>query len=260
MKLLFTDHKSSRTLSGTVANAFLPGRRQEAAFTMVEIALCLGIIAFALVGIIGVLPTGLKVQKENLEETIINQDGVFLLEAIRSGSKGADDLTNYVESVTVKYGTGTPIIFTNTTRNVANRLTNGLHIVGLLSTPKLERLPDGTIRSNSVTARIRAINGVASEKGKQAEDLSFRYHLISEVLPFSNRPAIGLKNLYDVRLTIRWPLYQKAGTWEYGRGRKTFRTLVAGELHGFGPVRSPSYLYFFEPNSFTATNSFSSTF
>jgi type II secretory pathway pseudopilin PulG len=252
--------------------------KRQSAFTMVEIALCLGIIAFALVAILGVLPTGLKVQKENLEETIINQDGVFLLEAIRSGSKGADDLTNYVESITVRYGTATPIVFTNTTQAVANRLTNGLHIVGLLSTPKRERLPDGTLRENSVTARVRAINGVASEKGRQGEELSFRYHLISEVLPYANRPPIGatstiedarhslglLANLYDVRLTIRWPLFQRGANWEFGRGRRTFRTLVDGELHGFGapgPVtRNSSYLYFFEPNTFTLTNSFSSTF
>ncbi|MBI2947111.1 MAG: type II secretion system protein, partial [Verrucomicrobia bacterium] len=58
-----------------------------AGFTMVEIALSLAIIAFALVAIIGVLPAGVKVQQENREETVINQDGLYLLEAIRTGSK-----------------------------------------------------------------------------------------------------------------------------------------------------------------------------
>ena len=63
-------------------------RPNTAAFTMVEIALCLGVIAFALVAIIGVLPTGVRVQRDNREDTIINQEGLLLLEAIRSGSQG----------------------------------------------------------------------------------------------------------------------------------------------------------------------------
>ena len=61
-------------------------RRDASAFTMIEIAISLAIIGFALVAIVGVLPAGLNVQKENREETILNQDGPFLLEAIRSGA------------------------------------------------------------------------------------------------------------------------------------------------------------------------------
>src|SRR5438552_17970166 len=75
-------------------------RRNTAAFTMVEIALCLGVIAIALVAIIGVLPTGVRVQRDNREDTIINQEGLFLLEAIRSGSRGLDYLTNYFDTIT----------------------------------------------------------------------------------------------------------------------------------------------------------------
>ena len=37
---------------------------------MVEIAICLAVIAFALVAIIGILPAGLQVQKENREDTL----------------------------------------------------------------------------------------------------------------------------------------------------------------------------------------------
>ncbi len=66
--------------------ASLPIR--TAAFTMVEIAISLAIIGIALVAIIGVLPLGMNVQKDNREETIINQDATVLLEAIRSGARG----------------------------------------------------------------------------------------------------------------------------------------------------------------------------
>src|SRR5256885_12478736 len=76
-------------------------RPNTAAFTMVEIALCLGVIAIALVAIIGVLPTGVRVQRDNREDTIINAEGMLWLEAIRSGSRGLDYLTNFVDTITL---------------------------------------------------------------------------------------------------------------------------------------------------------------
>src|SRR5688572_26841319 len=74
--------------------------RHRSGFTLVEIALSLAIIGFALVAIIGVLPFGLNVQKENREETVVVQDANFFLDAIRTGARGLDDLTNYVDSIT----------------------------------------------------------------------------------------------------------------------------------------------------------------
>ena len=50
------------------------GNRQDSGFTMIEVALSLAIVAFALVAIMGVMPAGLNVQRENREETIISQD------------------------------------------------------------------------------------------------------------------------------------------------------------------------------------------
>src|SRR5436190_21698873 len=68
----------------------------ERAFTMIEIAISLAVIGFALVAIIGILPVGMNVQKENREDTIINADASIWMDAIRGGQKGLDDLTNYV--------------------------------------------------------------------------------------------------------------------------------------------------------------------
>jgi len=39
--------------------------RPQSAFTMIEIALCIAVVAIAMVAIIGVLPAGLNVQKQN---------------------------------------------------------------------------------------------------------------------------------------------------------------------------------------------------
>ena len=67
-----------------------PGRLEAcptSGFTLVEIAIALGVIGFALVAIIGILPVGLQIQRDNRAETIINQDGTFWLEAIRNGRR-----------------------------------------------------------------------------------------------------------------------------------------------------------------------------
>src|SRR5580698_3501258 len=68
-------------------------------FTMIEIALCLAIIGFALISILLVLPTGMNTQRDTRQETIISQDASELLEAIRGGARGNDDLTNYVYEI-----------------------------------------------------------------------------------------------------------------------------------------------------------------
>src|ERR1035441_663222 len=75
-----------------------------AGFTMVEIAISLAVIGIALVAIIGVLPIGMNTQRDNREETIINQDATVFIEAIRGGARGLDDLTNYVYAITNFYG------------------------------------------------------------------------------------------------------------------------------------------------------------
>jgi type II secretory pathway pseudopilin PulG len=136
-------------------------RRSESAFTMVEIAISLAVIAFALVAIIGVLPLGLDVQKENRQETIINQEAGFLMDAIRNGARGLSDLTNYVMGISnywTVYNTNVPpgspwiLLRSNTdgydragsqvTSEVVSPLftlaSGASNIVGLLSTPKLE--------------------------------------------------------------------------------------------------------------------------
>src|SRR5688572_33426307 len=76
-------------------------RNAKAGFTMVEIALSLAVVAFALVAIMGVLPTGMTVEKDNREDTLINQEGRYWLEAIKNGARGLDEITNYVESVRI---------------------------------------------------------------------------------------------------------------------------------------------------------------
>ncbi len=192
--------------------------RSQSGFTMVEIALCLAIIGFALVAIIGVLPTGMNVQKNNREETIINQDAAVWMDAIRNGARGYDDLTNYVLAITNYVWSYTldkdhvpqpdttsdragpadkspeTIVFARTfwMRNgllLANDpmflLTNGLHIVGALSRPRIEWTTTNHFFSNYIVANVRAMSGSAVEKFPQDNpailDSAFGYRMIAEI-------------------------------------------------------------------------------
>jgi type II secretory pathway pseudopilin PulG len=185
------------------------------AFTMVEIALSLAIIGFALVAIIGVLPAGMSVQKDNREQTIINLDAAYLMDAIRSGPLGQDNLTNYVISITqtINRYFGTPPLGPNgllglngpavSTYNFTSNqtvingtasgpcLTNGFNIVGLLSMPKYAFFypgPQVDVCSNSVTAIFRAINGPAVDQGNSqaSKDFAFQYQVTVEIVPSSD--------------------------------------------------------------------------
>lgn len=189
-----------------------PNPRATAAFTMVEIAISLAVIAFALVAIIGVLPSGLTVQRENREETIINQDASVFASAIRNGERGVDYLTNYVYAI-VNQWTEYQIISNAPNDIVTNQLranvdsyydtnsdirsiasppvmplTNGLRIIGLMSRPKYELFPANAfpnfMRSNFVVVYARAQSGLASEKPPQQNaDVradAFAYRLICD--------------------------------------------------------------------------------
>jgi type II secretory pathway pseudopilin PulG len=260
-----------------------PNPRATAAFTMVEIAISLAVIAFALVAIIGVLPSGLTVQRENREETIINQDASVFLNAIRNGERGLDSPTNYVMGITVttvQYNSQTQLVRPIVTWSYATRfnppsftltnlspleLTNGRCIIGLLGTPKYQTgLIPGGFEINQVVAYVRAFSGIATEKPPQANaDVqadAFAYRLICENQPvpayyvepppppdaMTNYAMQFTNNLRDLRLTFRWPLNQKGLT---GNGRQTFRTQVAGfpekETSPF-----PLPLYFFRSTTF----------
>ena len=119
-------------------------RQTRHAFTMVEVAIALAVIGFALVAIIGILPAGLNVQKENREESIINQDASIWMNAIRSGAEGMDYLTAYVDGIKItstnfdssgKIVGGSVFIY-NRYGSPNNPLVNGGQIIGLLTTPK----------------------------------------------------------------------------------------------------------------------------
>jgi len=267
---------------------------------MIEIALCLAIIGFALVSILLVLPSGMNTQRDTREETVISQDASMLLEAIRNGERGLDDLTNNVYAITnywTLYRTNGSIQGTGVNGYTYNNvtpglpapyatapLTNGMIIIGLLSTPEFvanvfippfinyPAVPNlffaagqysAGCYSNHVVAYIHSMSGLAAEKPPQnndimiADDFSYRLFCVNAPMPMDtnlfNLPAAQriyasqlAANQHELRLTFLWPQLPNG---HVGPFRQTFRVSVGGQLaanHFNG-----QWLYFYQPRSFT---------
>lgn len=218
---------------------------------MVEIALSLAVVAFALVAIIGVLPLGMTVQKDNREDTLMNQEGRYWLEAIKSGASGLHDLTNYVEEIRITSNPSNRPPALVIVNNTEPYLT-GSEIISLLSIAKHEFIA-GRLVTNRITARVRAITGPATDQSPFTNTVqsTFRYELQSELVPVrplpdgfvarlmqddtNNLPTLLFNeamatNLWDVRLILRWPVVERGNGWFVGNSRKTFRARVSGEL------------------------------
>ena len=165
------------------ADAKEMSRQGERAFTMVEIAIAIGVIGFALVAIIGILPTGMNVQKDNREDTLISQDAPYFLDAIRTGApvtnnllnpfapsaQGLDFLTNYVQLIQFTYYSNYSVVGTSNYPNTAFPNLSGAEIVGLLSTPQVNyNLPGFASNYFDVTAYVRALSGPATAQQNRA--------------------------------------------------------------------------------------------
>ena len=261
-------------------------RRGQAAFTMVEIALSLAVVAFALVAIIGVLPTGLQVQRDNRQETLINKEGEYLLNAITTGTDRLGVLSNAVYFLTVSNQVAD--------RRWANdgpgpRL-RGEEIIGLLSTPKVVTPDSAPPLTNRVSAWLRAVNSTAVERDPNAAEVAFRYRALIEITPVSTFPAVltngwgtnqayqlaylrhlqgerpQLARLHEIRLTLSWPVWAdnpaQPQNLRVGNRRRTFRAVVPGTLGSLANpglvgepfatdvLGQPALLWRFNPNQF----------
>jgi len=198
---------------------------------MIEVAISIAVIGFALVAIIGILPRGLEVQRDNRAETIINQDGTFWIEAIRNGARGLDELPDFVSKI--------EIAIKNPDGTTASTLTfssfkNGADIIGLLTTQAIAT-------NDVVTAYVTALSGAAAEKDTSAasRDLAFRYLLRVQIHQSTNtawsfqettQPAASepLTTLYDLNVELAYPLVQddRAPT-----RKQAFRSLISRNVY-----------------------------
>lgn len=261
-------------------------RRAASAFTMIEIALCLAIIGLALVAIVGVIPIGLNTQRDTREETVVNQDATVLLEAIRNGVRGQDDLTNYVYAITnyaSLYNTNThsfPSVptytyaytYSSATKGgsqIGGALTNGANIIGLLSTPEyvdtnynaaVNLLGGGY--SNHVVAYVRSLSGLAAEKPPQNNAIMvgdmFSYRLLVVNAPLATDTNIfgipaGQPN-FNKQIAANQRELRLTFFWpirpngSVGNSRQTFRATIAGQLSHL--AANGVDLYYYQSQSF----------
>jgi prepilin-type N-terminal cleavage/methylation domain-containing protein len=226
--------------------------RRQSGFTMVEIAICLAVIGIALISIIGVLPIGMHTQRDNREETIINQDATVFIEAIRGGARGLDDLTNYVYAIT-NYWTYYPVsgainsgvngytyVASSTTPSTpyypSSPITNGMNIIGLLSTSEfmdvngtpLANITGINYYSNHIVAYVRSLSGPAVEKPPQPNDSiiredSFGYRILCVNAPITmNTPPIRGQQSYNAGDNVSYILPGQT-TYSY------WQAIVAGQ-------------------------------
>jgi hypothetical protein len=256
------------------------------------------------VAIIAALPRGLDVQKRNREETIIGHDADIWMSSIRSGAKGYDDLTNYVLCITnfwTTYDANSKVVKSDVdyyTPSNSGRtsvfpatgdfpLTNGAHIIGLLSTPKFTETVSPLnvmappYQSNYVVAYVRAMSGAVVDKVPQNNPVilgdAFIYRMIVENFPYVPIDTNGIcldclatngltksqlidrtnqmlmvwamqTNLNDLRLKFRWPVLPGGKLLDFNA---TFRSMADGRmLQTNDPANSSQPLYFVQPSTY----------
>jgi len=205
----------------------IPGKRPASGFTLVEIAIAVAVIAFALVAVVGLLPLGMETQRDNRQETIINHDGTYLLEAIRGGTARLDDLAElprFVDSV------------------------NGLPLPGGWTGSNIIQALSLVNRTN--TAILRGISGAASVRSSAVREFALHYKVICQIFPTSllkevdPSPAYApdlANNLYEVRLALYWPVAPATGAVADGARRQVFRTLVSGTVDTNGFLNTSAF-------------------
>jgi prepilin-type N-terminal cleavage/methylation domain-containing protein len=216
MKLpLQTPTAASRWETG--GTALRRAERARSGFTMIEIAVALGVIAIAMIAVLGVLPLGLNVQKENREKTVINEDARLLIDAIREGGEALYSLSNHVEAIMrvytntgnserlltntltlPNYGTDPAFVLSELPSTPAPQvsLTNSaFFILAALSTP--QGVPVDTKGQDLLfhtVALMRSMSGGLLEQVPGAgSDLSFHYYVTVEVAPF-----VGFYSVSDI--------------------------------------------------------------
>ena len=217
-------------------------KRREHGFTMIEVALSLAIVAFALVAIMGVMPAGLNVQRENREETIIAQDAEYLMEAIRMGVLATNldvlrsNITLLESTAIVNGATNLPsLTWTHTPSGSPPSIGQ---ILVHLSRPALYTVnhTSGTIMASQVRLRFKGFSGnMASLAASTNLDNSFQYEVTPRIERINlnvattdySRRTFMTNNLYSVTLEFRWPVLP---TGNLGLGNKSFQTQVRGAI------------------------------
>ncbi len=243
-------------------NARLKVQRGRAAFTMGEVAIALAVVAFGLVAVLGVLPVGLNVQRDNREDTLIKNDGEYWMHALRGGRLALDSL-NHVEWMEIHTpdtklyraefaalqfdghpadsalwpvfhdAAGNAQLPPASYRGSLKQSTWRGDVIGWLSTPdsmavrKIAKVrPMGsTVLQRKFGEKTVGRDGRVMYRN-EGGDQTFSYLLESSVV--ERAPSF-----WEVKLTMRWPILEEgatADTVKTGPGRRTFVSYIHAPL------------------------------
>ena len=212
---------------------------------MIEIAIALGIISFALVAVIAILPSGLQLQQHTRERSIIDKEANYWINAIQNSGDYTndfhrsnvyqDDALDFVKSIN-----GYPGPFGNTARLLGGLIrTNYFVSYDGEGKPIVEW-------GEPVTAIVRPFNGAAIERGAAHRDFAFEYLMNVHIAPsFTIRPdhpdydALQSR-LWELKLEFAWPVIN-------GRAARTqavYRATIAGELKPADDPPPSDFYYF----------------
>jgi len=229
-------------------------KKRQYGFTLPEVTIALAIVAFGLVAVLGILPIGVTVTRDNKDDTLIKNDAEYWMNAIRGGRLALEAL-NHAEWVELRVNGQVyraeyaPLLYDPwpddpkvwprfdsadglppvAYRGSMKQATWRSDVIGWLSMPDL--LTDGTtiekyakIRpfGNTMLDRQFGRKGVNTDGEvvyrNEGGDLTFSYLLQSNVR------MVG-PNFWEIKLTLKWPVVEEgptADTVKTGAGKRVF--------------------------------------
>jgi len=161
-------------------------RKASGGFTLAEVTMAVGIVAFGLVAVLSILPFGLTAQKDNREETIIRYEAQYWFAALQSGGLLLEEMDR-VERVELTDANATNPI---TLENPGGSLDWQVNVCGWLSAR------DNVVKAKF--ARVWAFNGSLFDRLNPGE-FSFSYFMGTHVEPIGNSGS-------RITLTFHWPI------------------------------------------------------
>lgn len=179
------------------------------AFTMPEVALAVGVVAFGLVAVFSVLPFGIKAQRDNRDDTVIRYEGEYWAEALLGEGLDLADLSRVEIVQTYDGNTTSPLVFSYP-NNSSEKKTWARDVCGWLSRPASDE-QGNVISPHGNFALVKSFNGSlfdrkfgdANMAGDENRDLAFGY--ILEVVPEMIDGGKGCR----LRLKFSWPLSEE---------------------------------------------------
>jgi len=132
-----------------IAQSFWSRRGARAAFTLIEVAISLGIFSFAFIAILGVIPSGLRSMRDSIDATA----GARILQGVEAGLRGKGAATNatiyFDESGSPTSQSGS-LYTARVTLLSGGTLPGGTPFSGLMAVSvKVSRLPGGITDSGT---------------------------------------------------------------------------------------------------------------